>query len=90
MSLSAQRMFFTLQQQNIPSFYVFSIVFHSLKYTQLFAFMFVNYCIIYSGKTCCFIHLQILNVNSLIFYILHNVSGIVKWLCPNLSLFLLH
>lgn len=67
---------------------MFGIVFSSLKRTQLFAFMFVSYCIICSGKTCHFIHLQILNVNSLNFYIPRNVSGVVKWLCPNLSLFL--
>jgi len=41
-----------------------------------------------SGKTGRFIHLQIPNINSLNFSIPPNVSGVVKWLCPNLSLFL--
>lgn len=45
------------------------IVLSSLKHTQLLVFMFLYYCIICLGKSCRFIHLQILNVNSLNFYI---------------------
>lgn len=63
-----------------------ALFFSKLKRSQLFAFMFVNYCIICLGKTCYFIHPEILNVSSLNFYIPRNVSGVVKWLCPNLSL----
>lgn len=48
---------------------VFGIVCSSLKHTQLLVFMFPYYCIICLGKSCCFIHLQVLHVNSLNFYI---------------------
>lgn len=41
---------------------VFIIVCSSLKCTQLFAFMFVNYCIICSCKTCCFIQRRFLTL----------------------------
>lgn len=46
----------------IFSLCVFIIVCSSLKCTQLFAFMFINYCNIYSIKTCCFIHHRFLTL----------------------------